>query len=109
VLGLDSALKRDARSFASYYQMRNERLQALSAGFIRVHLRVEPLGQGGRLIIEVEDSGKGFNVSKVLARPVSEQGLCGRGLNLVRRLSRRAEWADEGRRACVEFAWEAQA
>jgi len=38
-----------------------------------------------------------------------EQGLYGRGLNLIRRLSRRAEWADEGRRVCVEFAWEALA
>lgn len=109
VLGLDSALKRNAHGFASYYQMREKRLQALSEGFIRVYLRVEPDRQGGRLIIEVEDSGKGFNVSKVLARPVSEQGLCGRGLSLIRRLSRRAEWADEGRRACVEFAWEALA
>ncbi|MEG0860277.1 MAG: SpoIIE family protein phosphatase [Pseudomonas sp.] len=109
VLGLDSGLKRDAQGFGEYYRQRNERLQALGSGYIRVGLRVEPQGLGGRLIIEVEDSGKGFNVSKVLARPLVEQGLCGRGLNLVRRLSRRSEWADEGRRVCVEFAWEALA
>ncbi|MNW19098.1 hypothetical protein D3C71_2189360 [compost metagenome] len=64
---------------------------------------------GGRLCIEVEDSGKGFDVRTVLARPLVEQGLFGRGLNLIRRLSRRADWADEGRRVCVEFAWEALA
>ncbi|MGH8485729.1 MAG: SpoIIE family protein phosphatase, partial [Pseudomonas sp.] len=109
VLGLDSALKRDARGFAEYYRQRNERLQALNSGYIRLSLRVEPHGLGGRLIIEVEDSGKGFNVHTVLARPLVEQGLYGRGLNLIRRLSRHVEWADEGRRVCVEFTWEALA
>ncbi|MEE1866446.1 MULTISPECIES: fused response regulator/phosphatase [Pseudomonas] len=109
VLGLDSGLKRDAQGFAEYYRQRNERLQALCSGYIRVGLRIEPQGQDGRLIIEVEDSGKGFDVSNVLARPLVEQGLHGRGLNLVRRLSRRAEWGDQGRRVCVEFAWEALA
>ncbi|MNJ78169.1 hypothetical protein D3C77_758440 [compost metagenome] len=74
-----------------------------------MHLHVEPLPQGGRLVIEIEDSGKGFDVGKVLARPLLEQRLCGRGLSLIRRLSRHAEWADEGRRARVEFAWEALA
>ncbi|MDD2060770.1 fused response regulator/phosphatase [Pseudomonas sp. GD03860] len=109
VLGLDSGLKRDAAGFADYYRQRSERLQALSDGYIRVGLRVEPVGQGGRLIIEVDDSGKGFNIEQVLARPLIEQGLCGRGLNLIRRLSRHAEWTDQGRRACVEFTWDALA
>ncbi len=109
VLGLDSGLKRDAQGFGEYYRQRNERLQALGSGYIRIGLRVEPQGLGGRLCIEVEDSGKGFSVGTVLARPLVEQGLYGRGLNLIRRLSRRAEWADEGRRVCVEFAWEALA
>ena len=109
VLGLDSGLKHDAQGFAEYYRQRNERLQALCSGYIRIGLRIEPQGQDGRLIIEVQDSGKGFDVSSVLARPRVEQGLHGRGLNLVRRLSRRAEWGDQGRRVCVEFAWEALA
>lgn len=109
VLGLDSSLKRDAQGFAAYYQARNQRLQALQDGFIRLHLHVEPLGGGGRLIIEVEDSGKGFDVGKVLQSPAREQRLCGRGLSLIRQLSRHAEWADDGRRARVEFAWEALA
>ncbi|MCW2267456.1 fused response regulator/phosphatase [Pseudomonas sp. JUb96] len=109
VLGLDSGLKRDAAGFAEYYRQRSERLQALSAGYIRVGLRVEPRGPGGRLIIEVDDSGKGFNVTSVLARPLIEQGLSGRGLNLIRRLSRHAEWTDQGCRACVEFTWDALA
>ncbi|WP_260328993.1 fused response regulator/phosphatase [Pseudomonas putida] len=109
VLALDSALKRDAQGFSAYYQERSRRLQALQEGYIRLHLQVEPVAGGGRLVIEIEDSGSGFDVGTVLARPVLEQRLCGRGLSLIRRLSRHAEWADGGRRARVEFAWVALA
>lgn len=109
VLGLDSAQKRDANGFNAYYQERNRRLEALDSGHIRLNLRVEPRKGGGRLIIEVEDSGSGFDVAKVQVPPPVEQRLSGRGLNLVRRLSRQAEWTEGGRRAHVEFAWDALA
>ncbi|MDU7558849.1 MAG: fused response regulator/phosphatase, partial [Pseudomonas sp.] len=36
VLGLDSRLKRDAKGFARYYELRNQRLIALKSGFVRV-------------------------------------------------------------------------
>ncbi len=108
VLGLDSSLKRDVEGFSAYYGERDRRLRKLSSGHIRLHLKVEPREGGGRLTIEVEDSGRGFDISKVKA-PEVEQRLSGRGLNLVRRLSQRAEWTDGGRRACVEFAWGALA
>ncbi|WP_409078050.1 SpoIIE family protein phosphatase [Pseudomonas sp. SZMC_28357] len=109
VLGLDSSLKRDAQGFARYYQLRNERLEQLQDGYIRVQLQVEPHAQGGRLIIHVEDSGAGFDVGKVMARPVDEGRLSGRGVSLIRQLSRSAEWSDDGRRVRVEFCWEALA
>ena len=105
VLGLDSALKRDAQGFAQYYRQRNERLEALQAGFIRLHVEVLPEGEGGRLKIRVEDSGNGFDVPEVLNRPTPSQGLSGRGVNLVRQLSDHAVWSDDGRSVCVEFSW----
>ena len=109
VLQLDSALKRDALGFTAYYEERNRRLQVLDSGYVRLNLRVEPWKGGGRLIIDVEDSGVGFDMGKVQGPPAAEQRLSGRGLNLVRRLSRHAEWSDGGRRARVEFAWDALA
>ncbi|MND64430.1 Transcriptional regulatory protein AfsQ1 [compost metagenome] len=109
VLGLDSGLKRDAAGFARYYQQRGERLEQLQAGFVRLRLRIEPTGTGGRLRVEVQDSGRGFDVGQVLAQPAAERRLFGRGLSLVRQLSHNAEWADEGRVARIEFAWEALA
>ncbi|MCY0110832.1 fused response regulator/phosphatase [Pseudomonas monsensis] len=109
VLGLDSSLKRDAEGFARYYQQRNARLEALQEGFVRVHLQVLPHGEGGRLIIRVEDSGKGFDVARIMERPLDGVRLSGRGVSLVRQLGHNASWSDEGRSARVEFFWEVQA
>ncbi|MHA3738347.1 ATP-binding SpoIIE family protein phosphatase [Pseudomonas sp. Eth.TT006] len=109
VLGLDSSLKRDAAGFARYYEQRNERLEALQDGYVRVHLLVQPQGAGGCLVIRVEDSGKGFDVAKVMERPLDGVRLSGRGVSLVRQLGLNASWSDEGRSACVEFSWKIQA
>jgi two-component system, HptB-dependent secretion and biofilm response regulator len=106
VLGLDSSLKRDAQGFSRYYRERAVRLEALQEGFVRVHLQVEHQGAGGRLLIRVEDSGSGFDVGRVMARPIDGDRLSGRGVSLIRQLSRRASWSDDGRSACVEFSWE---
>ncbi|HYQ54800.1 MAG TPA: fused response regulator/phosphatase, partial [Pseudomonas sp.] len=105
VLGLDSRLKRDAHGFADYYQERARRLDALVDGFVRIDLKVEPLASGGRLIIEVRDSGAGFDVQQVLSRPAREQGLSGRGLKLVGQLGSSAGWREGGRCAWVQFDW----
>ncbi|WP_347904770.1 fused response regulator/phosphatase [Pseudomonas purpurea] len=109
VLGLESSIKRDASGFARYYRQRNERLEALEDGYVRVQLRVTPQGAGGRLEIQVEDSGAGFDVQRVMARPVDGDRLSGRGVSLIRQLSRSASWSDDGRSARVEFFWEALA
>ena len=105
VLGLDSQLKCDGQGFADYYQERARRLGLLTDGYVRVDFKVEPLAEGGRLKIEVRDSGAGFDVQRVLSRPALEQGLSGRGLNLVRRLTSSARWSEGGRCAHVEFVW----
>ncbi|WP_353637243.1 fused response regulator/phosphatase [Pseudomonas sp. MYb327] len=109
VLGLDSSLKRDASGFARYYQQRNARLDDLQDGFVRVHLQVTPEGEGGCLVIRVEDSGNGFDVERVMERPVDPIRLSGRGVSLIRQLGRNASWSDDGRSARVEFYWEALA
>ncbi|MGY2258351.1 ATP-binding SpoIIE family protein phosphatase [Pseudomonas sp. SDO55104_S430] len=106
VLGLDSSLKRDVAGFARYYQERNTRLEALQDGYVRVHLQVSPQGEGGCLVIRVEDSGKGFDVERVMQRPVDPVRLSGRGVSLIRQLGRNAGWSDDGRSARVEFFWE---
>ena len=109
VLGLDSRLKRDAKGFAQYYRERNERLMQLNSGYVRVQVQVVPTVTGGRMSLRIEDSGPGFDVEQVLARPLDVDRLSGRGLSLVRQLSSDVRWSDGGRSVCVEFCWEALA
>jgi len=109
VLGLDSRLKRDAKGFAQYYRERNERVMQLNSGYVRVQVQVAPTVTGGRMSLRIEDSGPGFDVEQVLARPLDVDRLSGRGLSLVRQLSSDVRWSDGGRSICVEFCWEALA
>ncbi len=105
VLGLDSALKGDAAGFAEFYRLRGERLAQQVDGYIRIDLMVEPWERGGRLIIEIRDSGVGFDVEQVLARLPRQDAFSGRGIHLVRRLSQDAQWIEGGRCAKVEVLW----
>ncbi|WP_040262323.1 ATP-binding SpoIIE family protein phosphatase [Pseudomonas massiliensis] len=110
VLGLESSLKRDAEGFTRYYQLREERLRQLQEGYVKVQLTVSPQGEdGGRLVIFIEDSGDGFDVSGTLKQAGEGLGYSGRGMRLVRALSQAADWSDDGRSARVEFTWEGQA
>jgi len=109
VLGLDSRLKCDAAGFAEYYRQRSLRLAELDHGYVRFHLQLLPEANGGRLVVKVEDSGPGFDVSTILERQRTAQSLSGRGLSLIRRLSDRSTWADDGRGVSVEFSWIDQA
>lgn len=105
VLGLDSALKGDAAGFSEFYRLRGERLAQQVDGYIRIDLKVEPWERGGRLIIEIRDSGVGFDVEQVLARLPRQDAFSGRGIQLVRRLSQDAQWIEGGRCAKVEVHW----
>lgn len=105
VLGLDSALKRDAKGFAEYYRERSARLERLEEGHVRIHLALMPEGEGGRLRIQVEDSGKGFDARQLPAVQNGKVLLSGRGLNLVRQLAARCDLPEDGKGIRVEFVW----
>ncbi|WP_213663794.1 fused response regulator/phosphatase [Stutzerimonas stutzeri] len=109
VLGLDSALKRDAAGFARYYEARSERLAALVDGYIRLELDIQCDAAGGRLRIGIQDSGTGFDVERALGEARGVECLRGRGLQLIRQLSDGFAWQADGRGLSVEFRWSAQA
>ncbi len=109
VLGLDSTLKCDAEGFTQYYRQRGRRLAELKDGYVRFHLELLPQVDGGVLRVRVEDSGAGFDVTGALNGSQVSTGLSGRGLRLVRQLTRHCEWSADGRGVSVEFCWPAQA
>jgi len=109
VLELDSSMKHSAEGFARYYSERDSRLRQLTSGSIRLRLAHEPREEGGgRLWIDIVDSGQGFDHSAVHARQASETGpsaLHGRGLRLVESLCRKVEFLDRGNRVRACYEW----
>ncbi len=108
-MGLDSAMKQGASGFARYYQERNRRLQELDEDFVCFSIDVSPTEQGGRLRLEVSDSGKGFKVGPPAQGSAGKNSLSGRGMALIRQLADHCAWSEDGKRVCVEFYWSSNA
>lgn len=107
LLALDSSLKTSAEGFNQYYLQRGQRLQALEQGWIRVVLDHQQQAQGGRLLIEVQDSGDGFEFSGSAAEKTPAFGYAGRGLALVAALTDTFRLLPEGHGVQVVFTWRA--
>lgn len=101
----DSRLKRDTEGFAHYYQQRKERLadsqKRVCAGVVAGRADWD----SGRLLVQVEDSGAGFDVAKVLARPLDSDRLSGRGVSLVRGNCALQRVGHPMVAVTVEFSW----
>jgi CheY-like chemotaxis protein len=103
VLGLDSALKRDADGVQGYYSERERRLQHLGDGWVRVTAELQPGAGGCSVSILVEDSGPGFDWKA--ARPAATEGLHGRGLQLIARLCDALVFDGAGNRVQARYVW----
>lgn len=109
LLHLDSALKNSAQGFAKYYALRHERLNDLAEGYVRFDIQHQPNEQGGKLILQVTDSGNGFDYSHRSHAPdTSNHHLMnyhGRGIRLIETLCQRLEFIGSGNSVIVEFDW----
>ena len=106
VLQLSSSLKSTIDGFSQYYSERAKRLAELSSGFITLHFAYTGNDHGGKLSIEVTDSGPGFNFKKVFTNEVPSQGkYSGRGLLLLKQICSRLEYIGNGNQVRIEFDW----
>ncbi|MDQ2078091.1 fused response regulator/phosphatase [Marinimicrobium sp. ABcell2] len=106
ILALDSSLKETQDGFTNYYQQRQERLNEVSTGFVRLHLHHCTTDEGGTLTIRVEDSGPGFTGAKSQVR--EEPGANrygGRGVALVDKLCDAVRYLGEGNEVEAVFSW----
>ena len=103
---LDSALKLDVEGFGEYYKQRIERLEKLESGQVAFNFRHTPQGEdSGILHIEIEDSGTGFDVGKVMSTLDSNVGNSGRGIALVRSICDNVQFSEDGRRCSADLVW----
>ncbi len=113
LLGLSSGLKQAPEGFKAYYNARHQQLEQLALGSVRFTLDYQGDDQQGELLVDVIDSGKGFDYSTLpsLASPVklSQQPLqpvlSGRGIPLLQSICSNIEYLGCGNHARVRFNW----
>lgn len=105
VLGLKSELKSSAQGFGEYYQLREERIQAIQDGHVRFTISHCTHGEGGTLRVRVEDSGQGFDHQNRNREGLNSLSYSGRGIALLEKLCSSVRYLGNGNVAEVEFSW----
>lgn len=100
LLGLDSRMKNDVDGFAYYYQLRAERLAALTEGSIVLRVQYQP--KAHYLHFTLTHTGGPWEWDA----PSEEDALMqsyGRGLDLLQQLAHEVRWHEQGQR--IEFGY----
>lgn len=105
LLNLDSSIKENPQGFLEYYNLREASLSTLADSYININIRHTPTETGGKLIIIVEDSGSGFDLSKHDANSPESINSYGRGINLVKSLCPILKYSNNGRKVEAEYVW----
>jgi two-component system, HptB-dependent secretion and biofilm response regulator len=110
ILELSSELKNSPQGFAHYFNEREKKLANLSTGTIVIKLSYYLLTSGGRMMIQIKDTGKGFNsLEKFKKNSISlaeKSALSGRGLELVNQLTDTLEYQENGTLVKASYLWE---
>jgi CheY-like chemotaxis protein len=106
ILHLDSSLKQAEDGFTKYFQQREQRLQALTEGQVRIGLRIHSLEGGGYIVIQIEDSGRGFDFVAHHHDQADEAMFSGRGIMLVKNLCKYLHYTHPGNKAEAVYVWE---
>ncbi len=105
VLGLDSSLKHDGEGFERYYNERQRRLAILDSGYVHLSVRLVKMNRGGRILIQMEDSGAGFDWRAELSRSADKNTYSRRGIALVRQLCKSLTYREPGNRVEAVCRW----
>ena len=105
VLGLDSELKASAEGFAKYYLERERRLLDICDGRIEIAIKLRRLASGGRVILRIEDSGKGFDIGHAEQMMAESNHLSRRGIPLVRELADSMTYRGCGNIVEAVYSW----
>ena len=108
VLGLSSELKSSTDGFTKYYQLREERMQNIGDGSVCFVFDHSPTGNGGELVIQVIDSGEGFDYKGKEDSDFKVQGYSGRGIPLIRSICESLKYSGNGNTVEVTLRWDAE-
>ncbi len=108
LLKLPSDLKKNIEGFEQYASLRQETLNALRKGWIKVDLEFVPVEKGGKLFVRVDDTGPGFNYQQKLPELAVNISFCGRGIPLVRSLCKEVTYHGSGNQVQAVYEWHDQ-
>jgi CheY-like chemotaxis protein len=105
ILKLDSTLKHNPQGFELYFDEREARLSKLDTGYINFSFYGYRQNNQLKIKITIEDSGSGFDISKVLNKShhPSDIALCGRGIFLVNELCHSLVYSEPGNKVDVIY------
>jgi len=98
LLGLDGDMKKDIKGFETFIIERQQRLQKLSKGWIKIDLEYRPDNEEPYLVVQVEDSGQGFNYQKKRLNLDTNSTFGGRGIPLAKSLCKEVTQFGNGSR-----------
>jgi len=110
LLGLDSSVKSTPEGFMQFYSDKESRLNNLDSGSLLISVKNVPHENGGDLTIVFEDSGQGFDVSKIEQSPVDNSKadplkFSGRGLSLIRNYCQSVSFNETGNQITCLYKW----
>ena len=105
LLGLDSSLKTTPQGFAAYYEQRECLLTKLRQGLLQVQVEHSRKDTGGRLVIQVQDSGPGFDFHRLVSAIGAQERYSGRGIPLVRAFCESLTYHGNGNTVEAVYVW----
>jgi len=107
VLEMDCSLKKTPEGFARYYAERERLLAELAEGWIHVDIECFGDESSGELILQIEDSGEGFDVGAVSNEIRADTGIRigGRGMELARSLCKSLSYDARGSYVRAVYSW----
>lgn len=105
VLQLDSSIKAQPDGFLNYLMLRQQRLVKLDKGYIVVSLEHKMEDNQGTLIINIADSGEGFDYEKLVNDLGNNTQRSGRGYSLVKSLCQEVRYLGRGNQVQAVYHW----
>lgn len=105
VLKLSSSKKDTLDGFSAYYEEREQLLSVLEEGFVKIQGEVISDSTLGKLILQVTDSGSGFDYQDIKLDTENADMFFNRGLALLNQLCDKLEFSNEGRSVTAHFYW----